>query len=61
VSAGCLLACNGDLQLNMSKWHGHFGTLMPFYRAWSTIKAPDRPLQEPQQLPVAKGNNLVEK
>jgi hypothetical protein len=42
------------LQLNMSKWHGHFGTLMPFYRAWSAVKAPDRPLPEPQQLPVAK-------
>lgn len=41
-------------QLNLSKWHGHFGTLMPFYRAWSTLPAPGRPLPEPQQLPVGK-------
>lgn len=42
------------MQLNLSKWHGHFGTLMPFYRAWSTLPAPGRPLPEPQQLPVGK-------
>jgi hypothetical protein len=40
-------------QLNMSRWSGHFGTLTPFYRAWSSLKAPDRPLPEPGQLPVA--------
>lgn len=44
-----LLFC---VQLDLSKWHGHFGTLMPFYRAWSTAKPPPSPLPEPKAVPV---------
>jgi hypothetical protein len=38
----------------MSKWQGgHFGSLTPFYRAWcGAAGAIERPLPEPQALPV---------
>jgi hypothetical protein len=40
----------------MSSWHGHFGTLMPFYRAWCKLPPPGAPLKEPKAVPVAKAS-----
>lgn len=40
----------------MSRWRGHFGTLMPFYHAWSVLKAPPAPLSPPKSVPVADGD-----
>lgn len=38
----------------MSKWAGHFGTLMPFMRAWEKLPPIGRPLPVPKKLPVAE-------
>jgi hypothetical protein len=43
-------------QLDMSKWRGHYGTLMPFYREWAALRPPPTPLPEPRALPVSSAS-----
>lgn len=44
-----------EVQLNMARWHGHFGTLMPFVRACDRLGGygQAKPLATPAALPVA--------
>ncbi|KAK9843470.1 hypothetical protein WJX81_004296 [Elliptochloris bilobata] len=43
----------GAVRLDMSRYNGHFGTLMPFVRACDRLPAPPKPLPVPLRVPVA--------
>jgi hypothetical protein len=55
VSESLLLHLPDSISIDMSKWSGHFGTLMPFYRACERnggfIGKSQRCFSTPQQLP----------
>lgn len=48
-----------DIKIDMSRWSGHFGTLMPFYKAWEKSGGTSsHPLPVPKTLPVASAKTL---
>ena len=47
---GSLLYEPSSVSLDSDKWHGHWGTLMPFFKACASLGPPRRPLPAPTEI-----------
>lgn len=58
-SCGSLLYEPATVSLASDKWHGHWGTLMPFFKACAANGPPRRPLESPKSINSPPSSELI--